>query len=83
MIQPFETMSDSPLAGDSFTETSVLQNAYTSTRKPVRLSDKLIAGGDSVLCQGNCSGNGECMDGSCYCMVNMVLLLIDIKQVDE
>lgn len=74
MMQQFEAITDSPLAGDSLSEMSVLQDAYTSsTRRGVRLPDKITTPGvGSVLCQGNCSGNGECRDGSCYCMVNYV-----------
>ena len=34
-----------------------------------KMADEVSASIGSIPCQANCSGNGECRDGSCYCMV--------------
>ena len=57
-----------PLSGDVDT---VLSDVYTSFTENIPLPTRAMPDEitKAILCQANCSGNGECRDGSCYCMV--------------
>ena len=72
-----------PLSGDV---NAVLSDVYTSFTENIPLPTGVMP--DEItkasLCQANCSGNGECRDGSCYCMViNIeIIVLIIILETD-
>ena len=68
MIRQLPSIPDPPSSGDLFSETSVLQSdMIKSFSLPAStMPDEITT---ATLCQANCSGNGECREGSCYCMV--------------
>lgn len=58
--------------GDRLSETTVLpSDIYRSFKRNLPLSTSSMPDEitKAILCQANCSGNGECRDGSCYCMI--------------
>ena len=62
--------------GDRLSETTVLpSDIYRSFKRNLPLSTSSMPDEitKAILCQANCSGNGECRDGSCYCMVSITI----------
>lgn len=57
-----------PLSGNV---NAVLSDVYTSFTENIPLPTSVMPDEitKATLCQANCSGNGECRDGSCYCMI--------------
>ena len=79
MLQP-PIPSQSPSSiGDVLSATTVLKGINKSNRESIYFTtstmiDDTTTSVGSILCQANCSGNGECRDGSCYCMVIILTL---------
>lgn len=72
----FPPIQNPPLSGDVLSEKTVLSSVddvYRSFNQNIQqlptstMPDEITK---AMLCQTNCSGNGECRDGSCYCMVS-------------
>ena len=78
----FPPIQNPPLSGEVLSEKTVLSTvdiykSFNQNIQPLPTSTMPDEITKAILCQTNCSGNGECRDGSCYCMV-MLLVLIDI-----
>ena len=68
--------------GDRLSETTVLpSDIYRSFKRNLPLSTSSMPDEitKAILCQANCSGNGECRDGSCYCMVRTTINYMNYK----
>ena len=76
----FPPIQNPPLSGEVLSEKTVLStvNIYKSFNQNIQplptstMPDEITK---AILCQTNCSGNGECRDGSCYCMVTLLVLI--------
>ena len=70
----FPPIQTPPLSGEVLSEKSVLSpidifKSFKQNIQPLQTSTMPDEITKAMLCQTNCSGNGECRDGSCYCMV--------------
>ena len=70
--------------GDRLSETTVLpSDIYRSFKRNLPLSTSSMPDEitKAILCQANCSGNGECRDGSCYCMVRKTFNYMNCRKI--
>ena len=70
----FPPIQTPPLSGEVLSEKTVLSpidilKSFKQNIQPLQTSTMPDEITKAMLCQTNCSGNGECRDGSCYCMV--------------
>ena len=76
----FPPIQNPPLSGDVLSDKTVLSSvdvyrSFNQNIQPLPTSTMPDEITKAMLCQTNCSGNGECRDGSCYCMVSLSELL--------
>ena len=81
----FPPIQNPPLSGEVLSEKTVLSTvdiykSFNQNMQPLQTSTMPDEITKAILCQTNCSGNGECRDGSCYCMV-ISLVVISIKSL--
>ena len=72
----FPPIQNPPLSGEVLSEKTVLSTvdiykSFNQNIQPLPTSTMPDEITKAMLCQTNCSGNGECRDGSCYCMVSL------------